>query len=245
MIFKDTFVESAGKSAITHRYLNAVSILLNTLLLLALILWPLVHPLALPKQALTMLLVAPAPPAQPAHLPPAVQSTRVENTPQVLAIHAAIQRIHTRPVVASLAPAPPLDTGALQQFSGTGSGTNSRGGNNQGIPEAIGSAPVLAQVRPPDKIVISSGVMAGNKISGDNPTYPAIARTAHIEGTVVLQATISKAGTIENLRLVSGPPMLVGAAIFAVKSWRYKPYLLNDAPVEVETTININFRLGN
>jgi protein TonB len=74
--------------------------------------------------------------------------------------------------------------------------------------------------------------------------YPPIAKAARVQGTVVLQATISKAGTIENLRVVSGPAMLQQAALDAVKTWRYKPYLLNNEPVEVETTVNVIFTLG-
>jgi protein TonB len=77
-----------------------------------------------------------------------------------------------------------------------------------------------------------------------NPTYPPIARAARISGTVVLQATISKQGTIQNLRVISGPPMLTQSALEAVKSWRYKPYELNGEPVEVETTVNVVFNLG-
>ena len=95
------------------------------------------------------------------------------------------------------------------------------------------------------KLAISSGVMAGNKVSGENPAYPAIARAARIQGTVIIAATISKTGTIENLRVASGPPMLAAGAVSAVKTWRYKPYLLNGEPVEVETTINVVFNLGN
>jgi protein TonB len=76
------------------------------------------------------------------------------------------------------------------------------------------------------------------------PQYPAIAKAARIQGTVVLQATISKSGGIENLRVISGPPMLQQAAMDAVRSWRYKPYLLNGDPVEVETTVNVVFNLG-
>ncbi|HEX4581961.1 MAG TPA: energy transducer TonB, partial [Acidobacteriaceae bacterium] len=76
------------------------------------------------------------------------------------------------------------------------------------------------------------------------PAYPPIARAARISGTVVLQATISKTGTIENLRVISGPPMLTQSALEAVKTWRYKPYQLNGEPVEVETTVNVVFNLG-
>jgi protein TonB len=76
------------------------------------------------------------------------------------------------------------------------------------------------------------------------PSYPSIARAAGVQGTVNLQATISKLGTIENLRVVSGPPMLQQAALDAVKSWRYKPYLLDGEPTEVETTVSVIFSLG-
>jgi protein TonB len=76
------------------------------------------------------------------------------------------------------------------------------------------------------------------------PLYPPIAKAARVSGTVVLQATISKAGTIENLRVISGPAMLQGSAMDAVRSWRYRPYLLNGDPVEVETTVNVVFTLG-
>ncbi len=75
------------------------------------------------------------------------------------------------------------------------------------------------------------------------PQYPVIAKTVGVQGTVVLQATISKSGTIENLQVISGPQMLQQAAIDAVKTWRYRPYLLNDQPIEVETTVNVIFKL--
>lgn len=76
------------------------------------------------------------------------------------------------------------------------------------------------------------------------PIYPALARSARIQGTVVLQAMISKQGTIENLRLLSGHPLLAPAAIDAVRQWRYRPYILNNEPVEVETQITVNFSLA-
>jgi protein TonB len=76
------------------------------------------------------------------------------------------------------------------------------------------------------------------------PTYPPLARAARIQGQVLLQAMISKQGTIENLRVLAGHPMLVPAAIEAVRQWRYRPYILNNEPVEVETQITVNFGLG-
>lgn len=104
------------------------------------------------------------------------------------------------------------------------------------------SAPA-AEASAPKKIVISAGVAAGQRTGGDMPHYPAIAKAAHIQGTVVLQATIAKEGTIENLRVISGPPMLQAAAMDAVRTWTYKPYLLNGDPVEVETQVNVVFSL--
>jgi protein TonB len=81
-------------------------------------------------------------------------------------------------------------------------------------------------------------------ISRPNPTYPPEAIAAHVQGTVVLHAVISEAGTVENLTVISGPPMLTAPAIDAVTQWRYRPYLLNDEPTAVETTINVNFSLA-
>lgn len=106
------------------------------------------------------------------------------------------------------------------------------------------AAPPAVHVTPEKKPVISAGVMAGNKISGALPQYPVIAREVRIQGTVVLGAIISRTGTIENLQVISGPPMLVPAAEEAVRTWRYRPYLLNGEPVEVETTIHVVFNLG-
>lgn len=97
---------------------------------------------------------------------------------------------------------------------------------------------------PPKKVNISAGVAVGMLIQKTMPVYPPIAKAARVQGTVVLQATISKQGTIQDLRVISGPAMLQQAALDAVRQWRYKPYLLNNEPVEVETTVNVIFTLG-
>lgn len=76
------------------------------------------------------------------------------------------------------------------------------------------------------------------------PVYPPIAIQARIQGAVLLRAVISKNGTIENLAVESGHPMLVKAAIEAVRQWRYRPYFLNNEPIEIETEITVNFVLG-
>jgi periplasmic protein TonB len=103
--------------------------------------------------------------------------------------------------------------------------------------------PVAAAVVP--RAVQLSHMSEGDLIRKVLPTYPPLARSARIQGPVVLKAMISKQGTIENLQLLSGHPMLAPAAIEAVQQWRYRPYVLNNEPVEVETQITVNFALNN
>ena len=97
----------------------------------------------------------------------------------------------------------------------------------------------------PGPLNISKGVAAGLLLAPITPIYPPIAKAAHQEGTVIIHAIISKAGHIESAIAESGPLMLQGAALDAVREARYRPYLLNGLPTEVETTFNINFRLSN
>lgn len=87
-------------------------------------------------------------------------------------------------------------------------------------------------------------MMEGNLIYRVQPQYPALARQARVQGIVVLRAMISREGKIENLQAVSGPPLLVKSAIDAVLQWRYRPYYLNNEPVEVETQVTVNFMLS-
>lgn len=101
-----------------------------------------------------------------------------------------------------------------------------------------------SQPQLPKRVRISSGVSTGLLIRKANPNYPDKARAQRIEGPVVLRVIVSKEGKITQLALVSGEPLLASAAIKAVKKWRYKPYLLNGQPVEVETTVQVNFTLS-
>lgn len=110
----------------------------------------------------------------------------------------------------------------------------------------LNTAPVthvmLSEANP---VHISPGVMSGQRISGKEPVYPAEAKKKHIEGDVILKAVISKEGSIEKLHTVSGPPILAASALKAVRTWRYKPYLLNGQPVTVETEIHVIYNLGS
>jgi protein TonB len=130
----------------------------------------------------------------------------------------------------------------VASFGVAGSDFGSSSGTMGGLFGDTGAPKVAAAVV--KKLSISSGVMQGMLLLKTTPVYPPIAKAARVSGTVVLQATISKTGSIENLHIISGPAMLQQAAMQAVRSWRYRPYLLNNEPVEVETTVNVIFSLG-
>jgi TonB family protein len=113
------------------------------------------------------------------------------------------------------------------------------------------AAYALHEIRPtsprsgtPTKVKIPADVAEGLLLQKTQPIYPPIARAARVSGTVVLQATISRAGAVEELRVVNGPQLLQQATLDAVKTWRYKPYKVGNEPVEVETTVNVVFALG-
>jgi len=87
-------------------------------------------------------------------------------------------------------------------------------------------------------------MMEGSLIYRVQPSYPALAKATRIQGQVVLHAVISRSGTIESLQVISGHPLLVKAAIDAVRQWRYRPYILNGDPVDVDTEVTVNFVLS-
>jgi periplasmic protein TonB len=148
---------------------------------------------------------------------------------------------------------PPPDEGDVPpppDFSGSNGLEGGRGSDNfgnslwRGLATAPG--PYLAPPSPahsnhPPRI---SHSMEGSLIHRVQPEYPALAKQARIQGTVLLRAVIDRQGKIENLQVVSGHPMLAEAALKAVVQWRYRPYYLNEQPVEVETLITVHFTLS-
>jgi protein TonB len=123
------------------------------------------------------------------------------------------------------------------------------GGALSGILGGAGIAPPPPPPPPKPKaptapVRIGGNVIQANLIKQPKPIYPPLAKAARVQGTVKFQATISKDGTIQNLQLLGGPPLLVQAALQAVQQWVYKPTLLNGEPVEVITTIDVNFTLS-
>jgi protein TonB len=237
-MFEDALWESTHRIKTRSRQWSGLAIVINAGAVLALVLWPLLHPQALPTQIMASLLVAPAPP--PPAPPPAV---RVQVRSRSLASEIESPNLirHGTTIItnsAELQPAIASMIGA-QEISDSGDSLNKLVGEMGGGRSAVQLAP------PARRPVVSSRLMAGNLIEKTVPQYPVIAREARIQGTVVLQATIGKAGEIQNLRVISGPPMLYQSALDAVRSWRYKPFYLNGEPVAVETTVNVVFSLGN
>ena len=130
--------------------------------------------------------------------------------------------------------------------------TGIRMGNEPSIGSVLAglgpSGPAPNVSRAPTKttgpVKVSSGVSTGMLLTPIQPVYPAIAKAAGVQGTVVMEAMISKAGRIESLHAISGPPMLRQAALDAVQAARYRPFQLNGQPTEVQTTITVVFQLG-
>jgi protein TonB len=238
-MFEDSLMESGGRIRTNQKWTGLVSTIVQLALVGFLVLLPLIFTEALPKGQLTTWLVAPPPPPPPPP-PAAPQIQHVQKVSEIVdgalrtpsKIPKKIQMIKEEEAPA---PASGVTGGVVGGVPG-----GSSGGVIGGI---IGSAAPPPKVATPQKIRISSGVAEGNKINAPNPSYPQMAKIAHIQGDVVLQATISKNGTIENLRAVSGHPILIQAALDAVRQWKYKPYILNGEPVEVETQVTVKFHM--
>src|ERR1700677_1553461 len=241
-MFEDALMESSHRIKTRSKHWSFLAVLINCGVLIALIAWPLLHPDALPVQVMAAPLVAPSPP------PPAplmqVTQPRLQARSELLddQIHTPSKIPKDIKLDKEVASSP---TSMIGVIGAEGMADGTRGGSLNDLFSHIGAGPVIVKPSTPRTLSISSGVMAGNLLDKTVPQYPAIARAARIQGTVVLQATIAKDGTIQNLRVINGPPMLQQAAMDAVRSWRYKPYSLNGEPVEVETTINVVFNLGN
>ncbi len=235
-MFEDSTFESSGRIRTRSRGWMIAALIFNGSILLALILIPLIYPQALPRQALNILMEAPPPPTpqQPLRQEPvhAVQVNPQTMNDQIFAPRQIPSNIVMIDRPESL---PPIDVVSMSREIGGPNGPGSLFSDHS----------VLPHVRPETNspVRVPSVVIAGLLIHKTMPVYPPIAVAARKEGTEVLQATISKEGTIENLRVTSGPALLQQAALDAVRSWRYRPYQLNGQNVEVETTVNVVFTL--
>jgi periplasmic protein TonB len=243
-MFEDSLLESGGKLKDKRGRYTTVAFLIEAVILGIVLLIPLFITEELPTAQLVTFLVAPPPPPPPP--PPAAAVQHVQHVVQT-DIENGKLRTPTRipkKIQQIVEDTPPPSTAVQGVVGGVPGGIP--GGTPGGVIGSILSAvptpvPTLA---PPKVIRVSSGVSQGLLIHKVTPDYPPLARQARIQGAVLMDATISTDGTIENLRVTSGHPMLVNAAVAAVKQWRYRPYLLNGQPVEVQTTIQVNFNLG-
>ena len=242
-MFETATFESAGAIHTRSRNWMLATLTLNSGILLTLILLPLIYPGRLsPHTFLSPIFTPPRPPAAVAHQ--AVRApTQSSLSTQAIAIPTTFPSQPAR--LGNIHTTGPDTPGGCTDCNGNAISTGIPGGDplSQTIPAT--PQPHVIAVKPQGPVLISRGVAEGMLLAKPSPIYPAIARAARVEGTVILQATISKTGSIEGLRVVSGHPMLRQAAIDAVQNWRYRPYLLNGDPVEVETTINVIFSLGN
>ena len=245
-MFEDSLIESGGRLRTKRGMTTTLSFAFQLVLVGILVLIPLLFTEALPKTQLMTFLVAPPPPPPPPP-PPAAAPVKIVKQVQTDIVNGQLRtptKIPEKVQMNKEDEAPPPVMSASGVVGGVPGGVpgGSMGGVIGGI---ISSTPVaVPKVATPQRVRVSQGVTQGLLIRKIQPNYPPLARQARIQGTVLLQAEISKDGTIENLRLISGHPMLAPAAIEAVKQWRYKPYILNGEPVEVETQITVNFTLS-
>ncbi len=243
-MFEDSLIESGGRLKTKRGRTSAVAFLIEVMIIGVMVLIPLIFTEALPKGQMMFLLVAPPPPPPPP--PPAaavVQHVRVIQTDIVNGELRTPTKIPQKVKMIQEDEAPPA-MASVGVVGGVPGGVP--GGSMNGvIGSVLNSTPVaVPKIATPTRVRVSSGVSSGLLIRKVQPNYPPLARQARIQGVVVLQAQISKDGTIQNLQLISGHPMLAPAAIEAVKQWRYKPYLLNGEPVEVDTQVQVNFTLA-
>jgi periplasmic protein TonB len=237
-MFEDSLMESGGKIRTNQRYTTTLSFIIEAVVVSFLILLPLLITEALPLHQLNSFLVAPPPPPPP---PPPPAAAPVQKVIQREVVNGELRTPSKIPKVIKMIKEEetPPSTGVMGGVVG-----GVPGGQVGGVVGSIiGSAAPPPKVAAPQKLRVSQGVAEGNLLRKIEPQYPQMAKVAHIQGDVLLAATISKGGAIENLHQISGHPILVQAAMEAVKQWKYKPYLLNGEPVEVETTIKVSFKM--
>lgn len=244
LLEKNHTIQNRRKSA------TVVSLIMEGLIIGVVLVIPLLLTQALPMPKMTTTLVAPPPPPPPP-APAAVKVTRATTTtastaPVVKVNKTQLDDLHTPTKIpnkvdmrAEAAPAEAPSVGGV--MGGVPGGV--QGGTAGGVIGGImaGSTNLPAK---PKLVRVSQGVSTGLLVKKVTPEYPPIAKQAHVQGSVTLRAVIGKDGKVENVQPESGSPLLASAAVNAVKQWKYKPYVLDGSPVEVETTVTVNFRLA-
>ena len=249
-MFETALLDSSRRQSSVPRRINYVlAYVAESIVVGVLILMPLIHTQALPSQLLiTGVHISPLPGPPPARIteqttpPPRRHSMNSLVEPTIIPV-AIAQIVETPepPQTASLLTGPfvPGVPGELGPGSGYFPGSVLAGTNPPPPP------PPQTHSAPRQQMVRRGGdLIAAMALYQPRPLYPSLAITAHIQGLVVLEAILSKDGTVKDLKVLSGHPLLVPAALAAVKTWRYQPTLLNSETVEVLTEIDVNFKLG-
>ncbi|MGA2146057.1 MAG: energy transducer TonB [Bryobacteraceae bacterium] len=247
-MFEQTFVQT-GKT--NKGWTVMVSLIVQCLLLVVAVILPMVYFDVLPAAQLSSFLVAPPPPPPPP--PPPAAAPIVKIVKVIPRQFDAGRLVAPKAVPKNIAmiteeELPPSTGGGV--IGGVPGGV--AGGSLSGILGGIvGSAASAAPPPPPppkaavpQRIRVGGNVQAANLINQVRPIYPPLAKQARISGVVELSAVIGKDGRVQDLKVIKGHPLLVQAALDAVKNWVYRPTLLNGEPVEVSTTIDVNFTLS-
>ena len=245
-MFSDSLLESSRREKRRRKFATGVSFVFQCLLIGLLLIVPLMFTEALPTQQLLTFLVAPPPPPPP---PPPAGQAAAEVVRQVKSDLLGSGQLRTPSRIPKQVQmireeeAPPMfSTGGMVGGVPGGVPGGQLGGVIGGIVSQTSTIAIVPKLTLPARpIRVSRGVTEGLLMRKVAPEYPIIARQARVQGQVLLNAIISKTGDIENLTLVSGHPLLVPAALEAVKQWHYRPYQLNGEPVDVETTICVTF----
>ena len=241
-MFEDSLIESQHRvSSSNQRWTTALSITLQCSIAAAIIALPLLHPEALPFHIDAPSVTLPLKP-----IPPPIPHVEAASSASSAASSSSISRSFTEPTHIPKLGQTPSDTPPSAIAIGTGMG------NPNGIADAFATSTSgsglhvsVAPTNPAAKgpLHISTGVSAGLLLAPITPIYPRIGISARAEGTVRVEAIISKSGRIESAHVVSGPDMLRQAALDAIRNAHYSPYLLNGTAIEVETSITVNFKL--
>ena len=237
-MFEELLVSNPYAKKTNKRWTMLVSMVFQVTFLSILLLIPLIYTEALPKAMLATLLVAPPPPPPP---PPPAQVQVVRKT-QVHLMDAgklmAPKAIPKNVTIIKEEADPDMSAGMGGVLGGVAGG--SMGGTIGGVIGGMPAPPKPVQSR----IKVGGNVIAAKVINRTTPMYPPLARQTRISGTVRLHAIIAKDGTVQQLEVLSGHPLLVQSALDAVRQWRYQPTLLNGEPVEVDTTVDVIFSLN-
>jgi protein TonB len=244
-MFSDCLLDETAHEVKRKTFSTVGSFIFQCILLAFMALLPLMFTEALPKAQLLTFLIAPPPPPPPP--PPAAPMVKVVRETDVLnngGLRTPSRIPKKVEMIKEEEAPPPAPTGGVVGGIPGGIPGGQLGGVIGGIISSTSMAAV-PKLEPVKRIRVSQGVTQGLLVHKIQPPYPKIAQAARITGVVELKAIIGKDGNIKELQALSGPPLLIPAAINAVKQWHYRPYLLNGEAVEVETSVTVTFQLSS